>query len=81
VLTEDDFYLAIPLQKGQLSCRELIGGDVLVTAVGKDEPITIHAFDNPYSRPGFLHQIISERGIDRPDASSPPASLRVMAER
>ena len=64
VLTEDDFYLAIPLQKGQLSCRELIGGDVLVMAIRRDEPITIEAFDNPYSRPGFLHQLISSRGIE-----------------
>lgn len=64
VLTEDDFYLAIPLQKGQLSCRELIGGDVLVTPVAQDEPITVSAFDNPYSRPGFLHQMICERGIE-----------------
>ena len=26
VLTEDDVYLAIPLQKGQISCRELMHG-------------------------------------------------------
>jgi sialic acid synthase SpsE len=63
VLTEEDFYLAIPLQRGQLSCRELIGGDVLVASVRQDDPITISAFDNPYSRPGFLHQMISQRGI------------------
>ena len=28
-------YLAIPLQKGQLSCRELITGDVLVAPLGR----------------------------------------------
>ena len=66
VLTDDDYYLAIPLQKGQLSCRELITGDPLVAAVRQDEPITIELFDNPYSRPGFLHQVIAGRGINAP---------------
>jgi sialic acid synthase SpsE len=66
VLTDEDFYLAIPLQRGQLSCRELITGDTLIAAVRQDEPITVELFDNPYSRPGFLHQKIAERGIDAP---------------
>ena len=78
VLTEEDFYLAIPLQKGQLSCRELIGGDVLVAPVGLDEPITIECFDNPYSRPGFLHQMILARGIDRSTAVATGSTARVV---
>jgi sialic acid synthase SpsE len=78
VLTEEDFYLAIPLQKGQLSCRELIGGDVLVAPVVQDAPITIECFDNPYSRPGFLHQMILARGIDRPGVDPPHRSGRVV---
>jgi len=78
VLTEEDFYLAIPLQKGQLSCRELIGGDTLVAPVRQDDPITIEAFDNPYSRPGFLHQVITGRGIDRPDAPARPSGGRIV---
>jgi len=65
VLTDDDYYLAIPLQKGQLSCRELITGDPLIAPVRQDEPITIELFDNPYSRPGFLHCVIAGRGIGR----------------
>lgn len=65
-LTEQDFYLAIPLQKGQLSSRELLAGDVLVAPVGADEPICIDAFDNPYARPGVLHQMISRRGVEPP---------------
>jgi sialic acid synthase SpsE len=77
-LTEDDIYLAIPLQKGQISCRELIGGDVLVAPVGKDDPITIHAFDNPYSRPGFLHRVISERGLDCASETETTPTLRVL---
>jgi sialic acid synthase SpsE len=79
VLTDDDYYLAIPLQKGQLSCRELITGDALLSQVGQDEPITIDLFDNPYSRPGFLHQLIAERGLDRvpPTGNRQPSFLRV----
>jgi N-acetylneuraminate synthase len=66
VLTNEDYYLAIPLQKGQLSCRELITGDPLVVPIAKDQPITIEAFDTPYARPGFLHEMIANRGIDTP---------------
>jgi N-acetylneuraminate synthase len=73
-LTDDDFYLAIPLQKGQLSSRELISGDVLVNPIQKDAPITIHAFDNPYARPGRLHEVIAQRGIDPPSGADDIAS-------
>lgn len=80
ILTDDDYYLAIPLQKGQLSCRELITGDPLVAPVLQDEPITIDVFDNPYARPGFLHQKILGRGIERPGAPPHPSQGRVVGE-
>ncbi|HEX6049836.1 MAG TPA: N-acetylneuraminate synthase family protein [Gemmatimonadaceae bacterium] len=78
VLTDDDYYLAIPLQRGQLSCRELITGDALVAGVRADEPITVDLFDNPYARPGFLHERIIERGIARDEAPSPAPTGRVV---
>ena len=81
VLTDDDYYLAIPLQKGQISCRELITGDTLVAPVRQDEAITIGLFDNPYSRPGFLHQVIAGRGIDQPNPPAKTSSLRMLGER
>jgi N-acetylneuraminate synthase len=71
VLAEDDFYLAIPLQKGQISCRELITGEALIAEVRKDDAITIDLFDNPYGRPGFLHQLIANRGISRERRTDP----------
>jgi sialic acid synthase SpsE len=80
VLTDDDYYLAIPLQKGQLSCRELITGDPLVDGVRQDEPITIECFDNPYSRPGFLHQVIAGRGIERAGADQSHRPGRVVGD-
>jgi len=62
-MTRDDYYLAVPLQKGQLSSRELIDGDLLVKPVAKDAPIRIDLFDNPYSRTPELRQLIESRGL------------------
>ena len=80
ILTDDDYYLAIPLQKGQVSCRELITGDPLVAPVRQNEPITIELFDNPYARPGFLHRVIAARGIDRAGADQPHRPGRVVGD-
>jgi len=37
-LAAGDYYLAIPLQKGQISCRELVAGEVLLAHCPKDAP-------------------------------------------
>jgi N-acetylneuraminate synthase len=63
-LTDEDVYLAIPLQKGQLSCRELMRGEVLLSAVSKDAPIRIDDIESPYSQIPSLRQNIYKRGID-----------------
>lgn len=60
---QNDVYLAIPLQKGQISCRELMTGEVLVKEVKKDEPIMIDIIDSPYSYNDELKQQIYNRGI------------------
>ena len=62
-LTDDDVYLAIPLQKGQISCRELMRGEVLLRAVGADEAIAIDAIDSPYAHHESLRNVIESRGI------------------
>jgi sialic acid synthase SpsE len=62
-LTDDDIYLAIPLLKGQLSCRELIAGEALAANVTKDAPLTIDALNNPYSRTQMLQDQIRNRGL------------------
>jgi len=79
VLTRDDFYLAIPLQKGQLSCRELIEGDTLVKACPVDSPLMIDMFDNPYAKVESLREMISNRGLD-PEAS-PVRSPSIVAAK
>jgi len=62
-LTEDDVYLAVPLLKGQLSCRELIAGEALSTELAADSPVMIDALDNPYSRTSALRDQILSRGL------------------
>lgn len=61
----DDIYLAIPLQKGQVSCREIMSGEVILRPVKKDAPIMIDMIDSPYSGNTSLEAAIYARGIDR----------------
>lgn len=59
----EDFYLAYPLQKGQLSCRELMNGEKLLKPIGKDLPLKIDDIDGPYSQIEDLKKIIYDRGL------------------
>jgi sialic acid synthase SpsE len=59
----EDFYLAFPLQKGQLSCRELMNGEKLLQNLAKDAPIKIDDIDGPYSQIDDLKKIIYQRGL------------------
>lgn len=63
VLQDADVYLAIPLQQGQISCRELMRGEVILKAVGKDQPIMIDAIDSPYANIPSLTELIYHRGL------------------
>jgi N-acetylneuraminate synthase len=66
ILTEQDIYLAIPLQKGQLSCRELMlgrWGHTILKGLASDQPIMIDAIDTPYAGNDELKKIIYDRGI------------------
>jgi sialic acid synthase SpsE len=63
VLQDADIYLAIPLQQGQISCRELMRGEVIRKAVSKDQPIMIDAIDSPYANIPSLTELIYNRGL------------------
>ncbi len=67
VLTKDgfekDFYLAVPLHKGQLSCREVMNGERLLKPIKANEQLKIDHIDGPYSENIALKKLISNRGI------------------
>lgn len=63
-LREGDVYLAIPLQKGQMSCREIMSGQTLLHDVQADKPLMIEQVDSPYAYDEDLKQAIYERGIE-----------------
>ena len=57
-----DFYLAVPLQKGQLSCREIMNGESLTHDLHPDQALTIHHIDGPYAANSTLRRLIEDRG-------------------
>lgn len=63
-ITDADVYLAIPLQQGQISCRELMSGEVLLRDIKADEPIKIDDIDSPYAYDDSLKQKIYSRGLE-----------------
>jgi len=58
-----NFYLAIPLQKGQLSCREILDGEILIKPIKKGTPLNIDYIDSPYSKSNLMKNKIKKRGI------------------
>jgi N-acetylneuraminate synthase len=62
-LTEADVYLAVPLLKGQISCRELMRGEILLRDIAADQPILIDDIDSPYAENTNLKALIYNRGI------------------
>jgi N-acetylneuraminate synthase len=63
VLRDADVYLAIPLQQGQISCRELMRGEVILKPIEKDQPVVIDAIDSPYANIPSLTELIYHRGL------------------
>ena len=63
VLTKDDVFLAIPLHKGQISCREFREGEVVKAKVKKGEKITITDIETSYSTDSQFVKYINQRGI------------------
>lgn len=60
---EKDFYMSIPLQKGQMSCREVMNGEVIIADIKKDEALKIDSIDGPYSKNQDLKKLIYSRGF------------------
>jgi N-acetylneuraminate synthase len=62
-IQDTDVYLAVPLQQGQISCRELMRDEVILKAVPKDQPVMIDAIDSPYAHIPSLTELIYHRGL------------------
>src|SRR5436190_19561996 len=65
-LMEEDVYLAIPLKKGQISCRELMlgrYGHKMLTSCKKDQQVTVDMLDTPYAHSEELKKQIYARGL------------------
>lgn len=60
---EEDFYMAIPLRKGQLSVREIMNGERLTMPIDADQPLTIDHIDGPYAENPTLRDLIMNRGL------------------
>ncbi len=63
VLTSSDYYLAIPLQKGQLSCRELLNDQVLAQDIKQDAPLMVESVDTLYNHDQNIKTQLYARGI------------------
>jgi N-acetylneuraminate synthase len=63
VVQPDDLYLAVPLQKGQISCREWFVDLITRTALAADEPLKLDHLADPYSQAPELLDAIRKRGF------------------
>ena len=59
----NDFKLAVPLRKGQLSTREILNGLKITKNVSANDPLTINDIDGPYSSQETLRNLILNRGL------------------
>ncbi|HEY1560528.1 MAG TPA: N-acetylneuraminate synthase family protein [Caulobacteraceae bacterium] len=76
ILNEDDIYMAVPLNRGQISVREFTGGERLKTSVFRDEPIYLRDIDSDYARDLVLQRLVQDRGVPvQPQPDSPPFKL------
>lgn len=58
----DNFYMAVPVHRGQLSCREVMWGGTLARDVKKDSPLMIDSVYADYLKDEQLIRRINERG-------------------
>ena len=74
-LKEGDYFMAIPLLQGQLSCRELIEGEVLSKPLANGAPLMLDGVDTPYARNARMRSRIERRGIATSDNGKSTVSV------
>ena len=57
------FFLAIPLKKGQLSCREVFNGEIIKNSLKQDSMLSIDDVDGPFAENHALREKILNRGL------------------
>jgi N-acetylneuraminate synthase len=73
VLAEDDIYMAVPLNHGQISVREFTAGERLKTAVFRDGPVMLRDIDSEYADDLVLQRLVQDRGVQpRPEVEAIP---------
>lgn len=60
---DEYFYLAVPLKKGQLSCREIFNGEKIIKDIKADQPLKIQDVDGIYASDENLRKRILLRGM------------------
>lgn len=60
---DQDFQLAVPLRKGQISTREVNNGIQLIRPVRSGQPVSIDHISGPYNENPKLRQLIEDRGV------------------
>ncbi len=64
IINDNSVYLAIPLQKGQISCREMMSGMMMLKDCRMDAPVMIEMIDSPYAYDENLKkQILNKRDL------------------
>jgi len=74
-LKDGDYFMAIPLLQGQLSCRELIEGEVLSKPLASGAPLMLDGVDTPYARNAQMRARIERRGIATSDNGKSTVSV------
>lgn len=59
----EDVYLAVPLQRGQLSTREILNGVTTVLPIAKDAPVELRDIDEKFFKSESLRKVIEDRGV------------------
>ncbi len=64
-LESGDVYLAVPLQRGQLSCRELVAGEILAAPISAHQPLTLDHCQSLIAYAPEMREVIENRGLAR----------------
>ena len=77
-LSDENVYLAIPLQKGQISYQEFMPGTKILSPISGDDPILFGNIDGPYREGSNLSMEIERRGEDTKPTEASRGIFRIV---